>query len=126
MENRVQRELESPSSKFEGNYPAAVTFKSNTEQTHDENTSSKFPTNDIKRFGTKRDLYMYFNEDGQPRFGQVSTQHVSETHSRDTTSENGNENSYENRQTRISRMIRKMIFLLHLSRYQFVIQTDIN
>ena len=94
-ENGVQREIESPSSKFEGNYSAAVTFKSNTEQTHDENTSSKDPTNDIKRFGTKRDLYMYFNEDGQPRFGRVSTQHVSETHSRDTTSEHGNENSYE-------------------------------
>ncbi|MEW8548806.1 MAG: hypothetical protein AB2693_35350 [Candidatus Thiodiazotropha sp.] len=67
--NSAVSDTKASSNKFDGNYVAAL--KSNLEQNGTENTSSRGTSNlsETRHIGN-RDLYMYYNEDGLPRFGR--------------------------------------------------------
>ena len=78
---------ENPSKKFDGNYAEALTGASIKEQAAAKSTASGSSSEEIKRFGAKRDLYLYYTTDGHPRFGRGAEQQVSETLSGDTINE---------------------------------------
>ena len=78
---------ENPSKKFDGNYAEALTGASIKEQAVAKSTASGSSSDEMKRFGAKRELYLYYTTDGHPRFGRGAQQQVSETLSGDTINE---------------------------------------
>ena len=76
---------ENPKNNFSGNSAKAVTRAPVTDQP--KGTTSSSSLTDKRHFGAKKDLFLYFKQDGQPRFGRGTLAHTAETSSGNSTNE---------------------------------------